>query len=209
MDAATCLKKLQYVGVLAFATVNGQGNPQVRNISAIHYEPDAIYFFTARGKDFCRELLSDGRVQVLGYTKYKEMIRLSAKAEPVPQREAQKWMDLIFSEQHYLANVYPGQTREIGIVFAIRKARIEYFHLGIRPIFRESYSVGDVRSTVPKGYWIADDCIGCGTCARSCPQECIVPGQPFQIQQQHCLHCGNCWEKCPVQAVRREEPVSE
>lgn len=114
-----------------------------------------------------------------------------------------------FSEQHYLANVYPGQTREIGIVFAIRKARIEYFHLGIRPIFRESYSVGDVRSTVPKGYWIADDCIGCGTCARSCPQECIVPGQPFQIQQQHCLHCGNCWEKCPVQAVRREEPVSE
>lgn len=208
MDAATCLKKLQYVGVLAFATVDGQGNPQVRNISAIHYEPDAIYFFTARGKDFCRELLSDGRVQVLGYTKYKEMIRLSAKAEPVPQREAQKWMDLIFSEQPYLANVYPGQTREIGIVFAIRKARIEYFHLGIRPIFRESYSVGDVR-TVPKGYWIADDCIGCGTCARSCPQECIVPGQPFQIQQQHCLHCGNCWEKCPVQAVRREEPVSE
>ena len=53
MDAATCLKKLQYVGVLAFATVDGQGNPQVRNISAIHYEPDAIYFFTARGKSFC------------------------------------------------------------------------------------------------------------------------------------------------------------
>lgn len=208
MDAATCLKKLQYVGVLAFATVDGQGNPQVRNISAIHYEPDAIYFFTARGKDFCRELLSDGRVQVLGYTKYKEMIRLSAKAEPVPPKEAQKWMDLIFPEQPYLANVYPGQTREIGIVFAIRKARIEYFHLGIRPIFRESYSVGDVR-TVPKGYWIADDCTGCGPCASSCPQECIVPGQPFQIQQQHCLHCGNCWEKCPVQAVRREEPVSE
>ena len=48
MDLQTCLKKLQYVGVLAFATVDGQGNPQVRNISAIHYELDAIYFFTAR-----------------------------------------------------------------------------------------------------------------------------------------------------------------
>ena len=57
MDAETCLKKLQYVGVLAFATVDAQGNPQVRNISAIHYEPEALYFFTARGKDFCRELL--------------------------------------------------------------------------------------------------------------------------------------------------------
>ena len=38
MDAKTCLQKLQYVGVLAFATVDGQGAPQVRNISAIHYE---------------------------------------------------------------------------------------------------------------------------------------------------------------------------
>ena len=43
MDAETCLKKLQYVGVLAFATTDGQGNPQVRNISAIHYEPDATF----------------------------------------------------------------------------------------------------------------------------------------------------------------------
>lgn len=75
MDAKICLQKLQYVGVLAFATTDEQGGPQVRNISAIHYEPDAIYFFTARGKDFCRELLADGRVQVLGYTRYKEMIR--------------------------------------------------------------------------------------------------------------------------------------
>ena len=85
MDAKTCLQKLQYVGVLAFATVDEYGNPQIRNISAIHYEPEAMYFFTAKGKDFCKELLEDGRVQVLGYTKYKEMIRLSAKAVPAPE----------------------------------------------------------------------------------------------------------------------------
>ena len=48
--------KLRYVGVLSFATWDREGNPQVRNISAIHYEPDGIYFFTARGKDFCQEL---------------------------------------------------------------------------------------------------------------------------------------------------------
>ena len=84
MDAKTCLQKLQYVGVLAFATVDGQGAPQVRNISAIHYEPDALYFFTARGKDFCKELLARGKVQILGYTRYKEMIRLSGTAAPVP-----------------------------------------------------------------------------------------------------------------------------
>ena len=59
MDAQTCLNKLRNVGVLSFATVDGEGNPQVRNISAIHYEPDALYFFTARGKNFCKELLAD------------------------------------------------------------------------------------------------------------------------------------------------------
>lgn len=48
MDAQTCLKKLGYVGVLSFATVDGGENPQVRNISAIHYEPDSIFFYSQR-----------------------------------------------------------------------------------------------------------------------------------------------------------------
>lgn len=202
MDAKTCLQKLQYVGVLAFATVDADGAPQVRNISAIHYEPDAIYFFTARGKDFCRELLSDGRVQILGYTRYKEMIRLSAKAEPVPDEAQQKWIRTIFEEQPYLSNVYPGDTREIGIVFVIRDARIEYFNLSVRPIFRESYSVGSGHVTM-QGYQVTDACIGCGTCAEHCPQACIEPGEPFRIHQEHCLHCGNCFEHCPVSAIKK------
>lgn len=202
MDAKTCLQKLQYVGVLAFATVDAAGAPQLRNISAIHYEPDAIYFFTARGKDFCRELLADGRVQALGYTRYKEMIRLSGRAVPVPQEEQARWIETIFSEQPYLANVYPGDTRDIGIVFVIRQATIEYFNLGVRPIFRETYSVNGGQAA-PKGYRITDACIGCGRCAANCPQNCITPGKPYAIQPQHCLHCGNCFEHCPVQAIVR------
>ena len=202
MDAKTCLQKLQYVGVLAFATVDGAGNPQIRNISAIHYEPDALYFFTARGKEFCKELLTDGRVQILGYTKYKEMIRLSAKAVPVPQEEQKRWIDTIFTEQPYLSNVYPGDTRSIGIVFQIKDAAIEYFHLGVNPIFRESYTIGQGNVTL-KGYQITEDCIGCGTCIEHCPQGCIEAGQPYRIQREHCLHCGSCFEQCPVSAVKR------
>ena len=143
MDGQTCLKKLGYVGVLSFATVDAQGNPQVRNISAIHYEPDAIYFFTARGKNFCRELLDTGKVQILGYTMYKEMIRLSGTVSPVLEDEQRKWRDLIFDEQPYLSNVYPGETRSIGIVFCIRNMTIEYFNLGVNPIFRETYTIGN------------------------------------------------------------------
>ncbi len=203
MDLATCLKKMQLVGVLAFATVDSEGAPQVRNISAIHYEENALYFYTARGKNFCKELLSDGRVQILCYTRYKEMIRLSGKAYAVSEDEQEKWKNVIFEEQPYLANVYPGDTRDIGIIFCIDHAEIEYFNLGVNPIFRDTYALGEAKIR-EKGYFITDSCIGCGTCETNCPQRCIEEGTPFIINQNHCLHCGNCYEKCPVKAVMRK-----
>ena len=204
MDAQTCLKKLGYVGVLSFATVDSKGNPQVRNISAIHYEPDAIYFFTARGKDFCKELLDTEKVQILGYTMYKEMIRLTGAVKPAPAEEQDKWRDLIFEEQPYLANVYPGNTRNIGIIFCITDMSIEYFNLGVNPIFRESYTIGNGKIT-PKGYVITDSCISCGKCVRICPQRAIEKGAPSVIHQEHCLHCGNCFENCPVSAIKHQQ----
>lgn len=208
MDAQTCLNKLRNVGVLSFATVDGEGNPQVRNISAIHYEPDALYFFTARGKDFCKELLVRGKVQILCYTRYKEMIRLSGTAAPVSPGEQEKWRDLIFAEQPYLSNIYPGETRSIGMVFCLRDMAIEYFHLGVNPIFRESYTVGQGQAK-PKGYTITEDCVSCGACVEACPQRAITLGAPSAIHQEHCLHCGNCVEHCPVAAVipREQETV--
>lgn len=203
MDEKICLQKLQYVGVLAFATADQYGNPQIRNISAIHYEPQGMYFFTAKGKAFCSELLNDGRVQILGYTKFKEMIRVSAKAVPAPETDQRKWIDTIFEEQLYLSNVYPDDIRLLaGIVFQITDAKIEYFNLGVNPIFRESYTIGNGHITF-KGYQITDACIGCGKCLKNCPQRCIEMGKPYKIQQEHCLHCGNCQAVCPAKAVEK------
>ena len=79
----------------------------------------------------------------------------------------------------------------------------EYFNLGVNPIFRETYILGNV-SIKEKGYYITESCIGCGICMKHCPQKCIEKGTPFVIWQEHCLHCGNCYENCPVKAVIRK-----
>lgn len=50
MNIETCLEKLKLCGVLSFATVDHQGAPQIRCISAIHFEENSLTFFTARGK---------------------------------------------------------------------------------------------------------------------------------------------------------------
>ena len=202
MDALTCLKKLGYVGVLDFATVDEDGTPQVRNISAIHFEGTDIYFLTARGKYFASQLKRDGRVQILGYTKYKETIRLSGKAIEMPEDEQKKWRDVLYQEQPYLENVYPGETKEIDTMFVIRDYTIEYFCLSTRPITREYFAVGNAQIK-HKGYVITDACIGCGTCQGVCPQNVITEGSPFVIDAHHCLQCGNCAENCPVQAIER------
>ncbi len=203
MDAKTCLEKLRLVGVLSFATVDENGAPQIRCISAIHFDKERFYFFTARGKNFCRELLSDGRVQILAYTRFKEMIRLSARAVPVSDERQGSCIETIFAEQPYLANVYPDDTRNIGIIFEIKDAEIEYFNLGVNPIFRETYAIGSGRAEPLKGYKITDRCVCCGKCEKVCPQRCIQSGKPFEIAAEHCLHCGACFEGCPVKAVER------
>lgn len=202
MDIQTCLKKLELVGVLSFATVGENGEPQVRSISALMYEGTNLRFLTSRGKDFCRELLQDGRVQILAYTRYKEMIRVSGKVIPVPEEKQSAWRDALFEEQPVLNNVYPGETRNITIIFELKDYTIEYFCLSTYPITREYFVVGNAIPKL-KGYHIAQNCIECGICAGICPQKAIDAGSPYKIRENNCLHCGNCYENCPVQAVER------
>ncbi|MBQ7521823.1 MAG: 4Fe-4S binding protein [Clostridia bacterium] len=204
MDAKTCIDKLRYVGVLNFATVDEDGNPQVRNISAIHYEGTDIYFLTAREKSFARQLYDDGRVQISGYTRFKETIRVSGKAVEIPKEEQIKWRNILYQEQPYLENVYPGETKNIDTMFMIKDYTIEYFCLSTRPITRACFVVGNA-VLKPKGYTITEKCIGCGKCIRVCPQGAIHKGEPkpFVIRQNNCLQCGNCFENCPVQAIQR------
>lgn len=202
MNAETCLEKLDLITTLSMATVDEDGMPQNRIISAIYIEDNQFYFFTARGKEFARQLKQTNKVAILGLSKFKEQIRLTGIVKAVEENNQRKYIDLIFEKYPYLYNVYPDKTNEIGMVFKIKDCEIEYFNLAVKPIFRQTYTLGDYTAK-EKGFKIAEDeCIGCETCMRNCPQKSIVKNDKFEISQNHCLHCGNCYKHCPQGAVK-------
>jgi len=50
----------------------------------------------------------------------------------------------------------------------------------------------------------ADQCTGCGACARQCPQSCISgeKKEPHVIDQDKCITCGICYRLCPFNAIK-------
>jgi len=50
-----------------------------------------------------------------------------------------------------------------------------------------------------------EKCIGCTTCARNCPVQCISGKrkEPHEIDQARCIKCGQCFEVCHFEAVKR------
>ena len=51
-------------------------------------------------------------------------------------------------------------------------------------------------------YKITDECVGCGTCVDSCPNEAIAEdGDVYKIQADKCLDCGVCVDSCPTGAI--------
>ena len=200
MDAKTCLKLLREIKHVAFATIDKDGNPQVRIIDVMIVENETLYFATSRGKDFHSQLIESRKVAITGLTKNYESIRLMGNVYLVENQKT--WLDRVFEENPVMNDVYPEDSRYILDVFAIDEGEMEYFNLNQSPIYREAFSLKSTKIT-PKGFYITDKCIGCSKCARNCPQQCISEGKPYYINQENCLHCGLCYEICPVEAIIR------
>ena len=52
-------------------------------------------------------------------------------------------------------------------------------------------------------YKITDECVACGTCMDTCPNNAIEEGDIYKITDA-CADCGACVEACPTGAIIEE-----
>ena len=182
-----------------FATLAADGHPQVRAIDVMLADENSIYFLTAKGKEFYRQLTTQNFVALSGV---KDGVSISLRG--AIRKAESALLDEVFKVNPYMADLYPGDTRSVLEVFQLYEGQGEYFDLNQKPVFRESFTLGDAEKT-ESGYFVTDDCIGCKLCHQVCPQKCItITEKPVVIQQEHCLHCGRCAEVCPQRAIIRQ-----
>ena len=81
MNAQKYLEILRKIKDVSFATVDEKGLPQVRIIDVMIVEDEKLYFCTARGKDFYKQLLNDHHVAISAMNEKYQMVRLSGIAE--------------------------------------------------------------------------------------------------------------------------------
>ena len=187
------------------ATVDDEGLPVTAAIDMMDTDGDSLYFLTAKGKGFYDRLI---KRQFMAFTAMKGEDTMSSVAVSVRGKVRELGYDKIpelFDKNPYMHEIYPTEEKMKALtVFQIYEGSGEWFDLSKKPIERDSFTFGGAEK-MQKGYFITDACIGCGSCAAVCPQNCILTdGIPYEIEQEHCLHCGNCLTDCPVSAVERK-----
>ena len=191
------------------ATVDDEGLPVTAAIDMMDADENGLYFLTARGKSFYDRLKKRG---FLALTALKGEDTMTSVAVSVRGKVRELGYDRIpelFNKNPYMHTIYPTEESMKALTaFQIYEGTGEWFDLSKKPIERASFTFGSEKAEQaaknPEGYYITDACIGCGSCAAVCPQNCInAESIPYVIEQEHCLHCGNCLEACPVGAVER------
>lgn len=186
------------------ATVDDDGLPVTAAIDMMDSDEYGLYFLTAKGKGFYERLK---KREYLALTAMKGEDTMSSVAVSVRGKVRELGYDKIpelFDKNPYMHEIYPTEeTMKALTVFQIYEGSGEWFDLSKKPIERDSFTFGGAEKK-QEGFFITDACVGCGSCAAVCPQNCIHTDViPHVIEQEHCLHCGNCLTACPVGAVER------
>lgn len=198
MSSKEYLKRLvEDIHSATVATIGADGHPKTRVIDMMLWDEQGVYFLTARGKDFYRQLMEQ-RYIALSATKDKISVSLCGKIRNIGIEK----LDEIFEKNPYMKAIYPGETRSALEVFCLYEAEGEYFDISEPShVTRDSFTVGHA-AAASSSYYVGTGCIGCKLCYSVCPQKCIdITKKPVVIDQNRCLHCGRCAEICPRQTI--------
>ena len=160
-----------------------------------------MYIVTSKGKPFYKQLVDTGGIALAAMCPGCQSLKFTGRLRVA----GKEWVDKVFQHNPGMNEVYPGESRYILDAFHIYQGHGEWFDLQHYPIRRESFAYGG-DEVEKNGFAISDQCVGCGACAKACPQQCISAGTPYAIDPAHCLQCGRCVEFCPAGAVERLHP---
>lgn len=193
------LSFLQELKSVTFSTVEN-GIPHARIADVMLIEDDKIYFLSARGKAFYKQLMNNKHVALVGMGKQFRTVRISGIAEPADCT----YVDRIFEQNPDLNNIYAQNQRDILEAFCISKGVGEIFDLSSAPPKRERFAFGGAKIVTPGYSIINDNCIKCKVCVMSCPVSAVKEeDEKLSIDSTLCLECGRCYEFCPVQAIEQ------
>lgn len=206
MQTKTYLKILvDEIHSVVVATTDENGLPVTRVIDMMLYDEKGVYFLTAKGKAFYKQLSCKGYVSLSGLTEGKSsMVKKAISVSGSVHNIGSSKLDEIFEKNPYMAEIYESpESRTALEVFCLYKGKGEFFDLSTNPITRGSFAFGGNEVEI-HGYSINNDCTECGKCVETCPTNCIDVESPYFINQEHCLHCGNCYSVCPDKAIIRK-----
>ena len=126
MNAQKCLEILRKIKDVSFVTVDEKGLPQVRIIDVMIVEDEKLYFCTARGKDFYKQLLNDHHVAISAMNEKYQMVRLSGIAEKLEDQTY--WIDQKERRMIMLQNMW---TTFITEKFLFIKLFVEHIEISL------------------------------------------------------------------------------
>ena len=194
--AKQALQLLRDVKSVTFATINA-GEPSARIIDVMFVEDDGLYFLTARGKSFYRQLKINPSVAICGMNEKYVSVRLVGDIKFCKDKNV---VDKIFDLNPMMNDLYPGEKRYVLEGIHLYQGKGEIFDLSKEPPSRQRFSFGGL-TVNPSGYSISMLCTACGVCQDVCPVGVITEGEPYEIDRAHCLECGSCFEVCPEDAI--------
>ena len=205
METIEIFKYLQeQIHTTIIATNDENGLPVTCAIDIMDYDENALYFLTAKGKNFYKRLNASGYLSLTGIKGENTMSCVAVSVHGKVKEIGSELLLRLLDKNPYMYEIYPTeQSRSALTVFCLYAGGGELFDLSKKPIERFSFSFGG-NGAKSDEYFVTNKCICCGKCLSVCPQNCIITDKQATIRKENCLHCGNCMQICPTEAIIRK-----